>query len=83
MAEKEQSDRYIVDEWEDIIAQYLEDQGLKKVTSKLICFDVFNIMPEKMDKLIQSRISGIMQRLGWESKQVWIDGKKWRGYATK
>lgn len=76
---KEQEDRRHVDEWENIVAEYLANQ--EQTTTRDIA-GYLKIETAKLDMITQKRIAGVLRVLGWEKKTARSTGgatiKVWR-----
>jgi hypothetical protein len=72
----EQDARFEVDAWEDPIRDYLEDK--KKVLVVDVARNALNMETAKLGTADQRRITGILERLGWErGKKDWKGNRWW------
>lgn len=87
-ARVEQEARYAEDSWEARVASWVamydaEGQPMDRFTMDAVLHGAVNIEPAKQGRGEQTRMKNILQRLGFERKQVTIDGKReWR-YCRK
>lgn len=73
-AREEQESRYMSDEWEAQIADYLVGKPQTSVADVL--GECFNLLPADMGRGEQMRVAGILRRLGWAKVDGRIDGSK-------
>lgn len=79
MAKSEQDARYVSDEWEELIAPFVEDKD--KLTGIEILTEVFGFTPSEIDRAKSMRIAAVMKRLGWVRKPYRLDdGKLVKGF---
>jgi len=78
-----QSSRFKIDAWECLIAEWLQEHGLTRVTTEMICKGALDIDKGRIDKATQARVCSIMKRSKWKSQTVRIDGKSKQGFAYK
>jgi predicted P-loop ATPase len=89
IAEQEQEDRFIGDDWAETIDNFLqgtsefdtEAQPLEQVTGTQIWAGCLGRTPATFDRKAQCRISDVMQRLGWLRRSIRVDGKVVKGYV--
>ena len=67
-AKEEQENRRFSDEWESAINDYVEDNGLKRVTSKELWCIVFGNNIATFGRLEQARIARCLKALGFSRK---------------
>ena len=68
------------DAWLPKIAAYVE--GKESVLVPAVLSDAIGMDLDRQDKAAQMRVSATLTQLGWESKRVWIDGRRVRGWAA-
>jgi predicted P-loop ATPase len=68
---KEQENRRAVDEWEHIVAEYLDEKTT--VTTRDVA-EHLKIDINKLDMILQKRVAGILRTLGWDKKTVRANG---------
>jgi predicted P-loop ATPase len=87
-ARVEQEARYAADSWEARVASWVatydvNGQPIDRFTMDAVLHGAVSIEPAKQGRGEQTRMKNILQRLGFERKQVTIDGKReWR-YCRK
>jgi len=64
-----QDDKYQGDSWDDLIAQFIYQDGREYYHVNDIMYGALNIQPEKYSKPVQMRVAECLERLGFTSKQ--------------
>jgi predicted P-loop ATPase len=59
----QQAARYMADEWQEPIANYLAHET--KVTVSQVAREALNIQAERLDRALQNRIAAVMRTIGW------------------
>ena len=72
---QEQESRRQVDEWEQIVADFLTD---RKAASTRDVADFLKIDTAKLDMVLQKRIANVMRTLGWERERMRVEGGRMR-----
>jgi len=80
IAKQEQDKRFNSDPWENEISEWLSKNNITKVTSNMIYSELFDIEISKISRPMQTRVAGVMARLGFERKTLTIGGEKVKGY---
>lgn len=65
----EQDDRHDVDAWEDRVAEWVH--GRDEVTTDDILGTCLALEPGRWGRAEQTRVGGILRRLGWEAHRPW------------
>lgn len=73
-AEREQEARRVVDEWEPIVEDYLEN--FTRVKMAELAKSCLQIEPGRLDRQAQKRIAVILKRIGWNREHS-REGKIW------
>jgi predicted P-loop ATPase len=77
LIELEQADRYMEDDWGVIIKRWIRARGADDgFTSEDILGTVLSIPPERWDKSTQTRVGGILTKLGYSKKRISINGER-------
>lgn len=76
-----QEDRFLVDPWEQEVAEYLTGKTEKTIAQVLK--DVFKIDVAQTTRKEQHRIGAILRRLGWERHQLDAGGIRTRVFRPK
>lgn len=69
-AKIEQERRYSADEWENVVSEYLSDNGLHSVTVPTLLLHALKIDAAKWTRSDQMRVATAMKRLGWERRKA-------------
>lgn len=64
-ATEAQEERYAVDEWEPIVARWLDARTCDSVEGGEVLSEAIAIPPERWTRADQMRVAAIMRRLGW------------------
>lgn len=94
IAEEEQENRYIGDDWTETIGAWLDAGGvdefdteskeaLDRVTGTQIWTECLGRNSSHFDRKAQGRISDVMRKLGWDRKPIRVDGRTIKGYERK
>lgn len=90
-AEEEQSQRFVTDAWEDVVAAYLSGCGGSTSVGEILQ-EAMQIPVEDHSQQQQNRISRILKHVGWERYQATVNGRRvwqyknyttWEGEATQ
>lgn len=79
---KEQSDRFVGDAWDQIVAEGVHTM-IGTVTTDRIMSEVLGIPKDRWNNREKGRINGIMRHLGYKNQTVRINGKVTRGWVRK
>ena len=83
-AQVEQEARFTEDSWQAKVAQWIatggpQGKGQDKFTMDAVLHGAINIEPAKQGRIEQTRMKHILNRLGFERRQVTVDGERpWR-----
>lgn len=81
-AKQEQSDRMIVDAWQEKIEVFMANHNLQSVSIDKINSECLNIPVKEWNEATKKRIGRCLVALGYRRKKVWEFGKtKWRYVA--
>ena len=69
-------DRRIAHPWEELVAEYLEKEGLHQVRGKVLLDNALGIDSAKQTMADTKKLSDVMQRLGWKRKPYWDPDRK-------
>lgn len=83
MAMKEAEERYDSDPLEDILENYLSSNDKKRITLAEIMTDILVMPISRLDRLLNTRISNSMHRLGYTKMVARCDGKVSRCFVKE
>lgn len=75
---EEQADRFAEDDWTPVIRRWIEARGLAETgfTSEEILREALNMEMRMWDRSAQTRVGGILTKLGYTRKRARVDGER-------
>jgi predicted P-loop ATPase len=79
-ASGEQEKRRVADPLEETIAQYIDKNSEDFIPTRTLLWECMRLASHEATSEHSRRISGIMQRLGWQKRERMIQGDRAKGY---